>query len=184
MIQTKINNWRSSIETTTKDYVNSFSGLDSTILNTKPNANTWSIAQVIDHVIKSNETYYPLIKQVRDGNYKVPALGKIGFIHRFLGNLILNGVEPTRKRKIKTFPIWQPSASNIDTGIIQRFQEHQKELVNFIESSKDLLEKDILISSPANKNIVYKLDKAFDILVAHERRHYNQALEILEQIKK
>jgi hypothetical protein len=40
-----------------------------------------------------------------------------------------------------------------------------------------------VISSPANKNIVYKLETAFDIIVSHEQRHLEQAKEILQLMK-
>jgi hypothetical protein len=32
--------------------------------------------------------------------------------------------------------------------------------------------------------IVYKLATAFDILVLHERRHYNQTVELVELMKR
>jgi len=51
-----------------------------------------------------------------------------------------------------------------------------------IENSKDLVEKGTVISSPANKNIVYKLEKAFEILLTHERRHFEQSKEIYQLI--
>jgi hypothetical protein len=32
-------------------------------------------------------------------------------------------------------------------------------------------------NSPANRNMVYTLERAFDIIVVHERRHFQQAME-------
>ena len=52
-----------------------------------------------------------------------------------------------------------------------------------IENSKDLLEKGTIISSPANNNIVYKLRTAFEIIVAHEQRHFVQSKEAFEMMK-
>ncbi len=59
---------------------------------------------------------------------------------------------------------------------------HQSNLKELIESSKDLVEAGVVISSPANKNIVYKLEKAFDIIIIHEQRHLEQAKEVLDKI--
>jgi hypothetical protein len=42
------------------------------------------------------------------------------------------------------------------------------------------VDKGTIISSPANKIIVYKLEIAFDIIVAHEKRHLEQAREVLQ----
>jgi len=48
---------------------------------------------------------------------------------------------------------------------------------------KKLAEKRTIISSPANKNIVYKLRTAFEIIIAHEQRHFEQSKEAFETIK-
>ena len=58
------------------------------------------------------------------------------------------------------------------------------ELKKRIENSRDLVEREIIISSPANKNIVYKLETAFDIIVTHEKRHYEQSRVVLQLMKK
>ena len=61
-----------------------------------------------------------------------------------------------------------------------RFTEHQEKLKQNILESEDLLEKNAVISSPANPKIVYKLDAAFKIILAHEERHFQQAKRLLE----
>jgi hypothetical protein len=101
----------------------------------------------------------------------------------FLGKTVLNAVQPDRKKKMKTFPIWEPTTSNVIGDILNRFQNHQNELIQKIEGSQGLVEKGVVISSPANKNIVYKLETAFDIIVSHEQRHLEQAKEVLQLMK-
>ena len=49
-----------------------------------------------------------------------------------------------------------------------------------IISAESFLHSGVIISSPANKNIVYKLEQAFEIIVTHEERHLNQAIAIQE----
>ena len=41
-----------------------------------------------------------------------------------------------------------------------------------------------VIASPANANIIYRLETALNIIVAHEQRHWNQIKEILTFINK
>ena len=171
--------WTDKTDEITNGFRRMFGELTTEQLNWKPNEQTWSIAQNMDHLIVINETYYPVIKAVRQGNYKIPFIGKIGFIVNSIGKMILNAVEPTRKKKIKTFSIWEPSKSAIEGNILKRFEKHQSELKEMIKSSHDLLDKGTVISSPANKNIVYKLETAFDIITTHEQRHLEQAKEVL-----
>lgn len=176
-------NWSKQIERNTQKFVETFGELSIEQLNWKPNSQTWSIAQNIDHLIVINKTYFPVIESVRNGTYRTPFLAKIGFLVSFFGKTVLKAVDPDRKKKMKTFPIWEPTKSEIPIGIFDRFKEHQSELKKMIEDSKDLIEKGIIISSPANKHIVYKLEKAFEIIVTHEERHFEQSKEIHQLMK-
>ena len=75
-----------------------------------------------------------------------------------------------------------PSQSTINADILDRFLQHQEELADFIDSCADLVDQKQIISSPANRNIVYPLSRAFDIIVAHEQRHLEAADRIRIQI--
>lgn len=172
------------IDKTTQNFIESFNELSAEQMNWKPNSDTWSIAQNIDHLIQINRTYFPIIDSLRKDNYKSSFLSKIGFLVSFFGNTILKNVQPDRKKKMKTFRIWEPSKSELPQGIIDSFKSHQVELKDLIANSKDLVEKGVIISSPANKNIVYKLETAFEIIVTHEQRHFSQAKEVFELLRK
>lgn len=171
--------WTHRIDSITAEFKQTFGALSEDQFNWKPNPQTWSIAQNLDHLIVINKTYEPVLAAVREGNYTLPFMGKLGFMVNFLGKMVLNSVQPDRKRKMKTFSIWQPSTSKIGGDILFKFEQHQIDLKGLILSNFDLLGKDVVISSPANKNIVYKLETAFDIIVAHEQRHFEQAKEVL-----
>ncbi|WP_273565880.1 DinB family protein [Maribacter halichondriae] len=176
--------WIEQIDKTTHNFHESFGALNSEELNWKPKSETWSIAQNIDHLIVINSTYFPIVEALRKGKYKAPFLSKIGFVVSFCGKTVLKAVQPDRKKKIKTFPIWEPAKSEIPKGILERLKNHQLELKEMINQSKDLVNKGVIISSPANKNIVYKLEMAFEIIVAHEQRHYEQAKEAYQLLKR
>ena len=169
--------WTNQIDATTSDFQNHFGNLTEAELNWKPDSKTWSVAQNLHHLMVINKTYFPVIDAVRNTRYKTPWIGKINFMVNFFGNTILKSVSPDRKRKMKTFPLWEPSAGTIEKDILKKFASHQDELKALIVSSSDLLDQGKIISSPANKNIVYTLKCAFDIIVTHERRHLEQAKE-------
>ncbi len=181
---TNINFWLNEIDRTTADFEREFGGLTPDQLNWKAQTEVWSIAQNIDHLIVINETYYPVIQALRQGNYQTSFWGRIGFMVNFFDKIILGAVQPDRRRKMKTFTIWQPSSSEISGDILLRFVKHQEELKQMIRDSKDFLEKNVVIGSPANRNIVYHLSAAFDIIVAHEKRHLEQAKEVLGNLPK
>jgi hypothetical protein len=174
--------WTDSLDQTTSDFIRAFGDLNKDQLNWKPNPAAWSVGQNIDHLIIINRTYFDVIKRVRDGQRSVHWLARFGFMVNFFGKFILKSVQPDRRRKIKTFSIWEPTTGNIESDILEKFVKHQEELKTLIRDSKDLLDKGVIISSPASNVIVYKLETAFDIIVTHERRHLEQAKELLARL--
>ncbi|GJM27726.1 MAG: hypothetical protein DHS20C17_03610 [Cyclobacteriaceae bacterium] len=175
--------WMNQIDEITDAFKQSFGMLTIELLNWKPNQNTWSIGQNLDHLIVINGSYYPVIKAVREGTYKLPFIAKFDFMVSFFGRTVLKAVQPDRKKKMKTFPVWEPTKSGIKSDIWERFDKQQTDLKRLIQSCSDLLERGTIISSPANRNIVYKLETSFDIIVSHEWRHFEQSMEI-ERIRK
>lgn len=172
--------WLDEIDKITVQFNEAFGDLTDDELHFKPDEESWSIAQNMDHLITTNESYYPVIEAAKNGDYKAPFIGKIGLFPNVLGYLMLKVVQPHSKKKIKTFTTWKPTGNYPD--ILKAFSEHQAGLKKKIEDSKELLAKNTVISSPASKYIVYKLDKAFDIIVAHEKRHFEQANDVLQKL--
>ncbi|MDX2135311.1 MAG: DinB family protein [Saprospiraceae bacterium] len=177
--QQTMDKWTSALENITGQSVSAFGRLSDEQLNWKPDPNTWSIAQNLDHLMVVNQTYYPVLASLTAGNYRTPFIAKFGFVVSFLGKTVLKAVQPDRQTKMKTFPIWEPAASKIDGDIVAKFEKHQTELIQKIRAAQGLVEKGVVISSPANRNIVYKLETAFDIIVSHEQRHLAQAIDVL-----
>lgn len=181
---TRTAEWVSQLEEITVAFEKDFSGLTEDELNLKPSATQWSIAQNIDHLIVINSTYFPLLKQVHEGTLELPWIAKFNFIVNWMGGIILKSVQPDRRKKMRTFPKWEPAVGHLGPDLIKRFRAHQEDLKQVIEHASTVMANDPVIYSPANKNIVYRLSTAFDIIIAHERRHLEQAREVKVLIKK
>lgn len=174
-----MNNLQQRINKITEDFSITFGSLNVERLNWKPNAQTWSIAQNINHLIVVGESYYPTFQALKNGTYQTPFIGKIGFMVSFLGNSVLGAVQPDRKKKMKTFPLWEPTTSEIANDILEKFKNYQSLLLTSVNDLSALASQGAVISSPANRYIVYKLETAFEIIITHEQRHFEQAKEVL-----
>ena len=174
--------WVKELEIITAEVERLFGSLSPEQLNRKPDPGTWSIGENIAHLIVVNTSYFPVLEALKEGTYHPPFIAKIGFIVRFLGRTILEAVQPNRQKKMKTFPIWEPGTSHLASPILQQFKAHQTALCQQIEGMAALLDKGVVLSSPANKHLVYSLETAFDIIVAHEQRHLEQAKEVLRSL--
>lgn len=177
-----INRWTDQIDQTTSSFLDTFGSLSTAELNWKASEEEWSVGQNIDHLMVINSTYFPILFKLRAGNYKPPFISKFKFLVHFLGKTVLNAVQADRAKKMKTFPVWEPQMNNISADILGQFITHQQKLKQEIELSQELIEAGAIISSPANKQIVYTLEMAFDIIVTHEQRHLAQSKEVLEQM--
>jgi hypothetical protein len=165
------------IDKLTADFQNSFGDISTEQLKWNNNRKCWSVAQNISHLIVINQSYNPILEQLNSGTLNLPFMAKIKFMVKLFGKLILSSVEPSRQKKIKTFSLWEPTSLPHAEHLLSAFVAQQEQLKKNIIANEHSFHK--IIHSPANKNIVYTLGKAFEILVVHERRHFNQAIEIL-----
>lgn len=175
--------WRDEVEKVTDAFKQSFWHLNKEQLDWKPNPVSWSISENMLHLIEVNESYFPVLDALKEGKYKAPLIAKSGFVASLLGRTVLKAVLPDRQKKMKTFPLWEPRGKMVGEDIFEKFERHQKTLGQKIEGAKELINRGVVISSPANRHIVYKLEVAFDIIVTHEQRHLVQAKEVLFLLK-
>lgn len=176
-----MHNWIEKIDETSQKIEKSFQKLSKDELNWRPSSRSWSIAQVIEHLTRVNESYFPVFEKLLSGKYQLPFIARLGFLVSFFGNAIRKSVEPANPKKMKTFGSWEPSPADFSEQCLEEFLNSQEKLKDYIESSKEFISKKQVIYSPVNKNIVYRLETAFDIIVLHQERHYLQALRILEE---
>ena len=157
-------------------------GLSVEQMNARPDADGWSIAQVLEHLILVFNSYDPVWKSARDGRRTAPWPRVIPGYAALMGRLILSSVQPQNRRKAPTMSVWKPSQSAVTADILGQFLHCQEMLKAVIIEFNDM-HGHVLISSPANRNVIYSLGHACRILVAHEARHVQQIKRIANTLK-
>ena len=93
--------------------------------------------------------------------------------------MMIRSLGPRVEKKFTAPKIFEPSASEIDAGIVASFVSHQEAVKNyFIKLQAARFEKTV-IGSPVSSLITYLLSDALKLIVAHEQRHLGQAIGIL-----
>lgn len=156
-----------------------FGKLSAEQINWKPNPKSWSIAQCFEHLIVTNNLYFPNIQKVIDGTHRNNFFSKIPFSTNLIAVAMKNALNPEQKRKMKTFKVFEPSTSNVSPTIIEDFVENNLKLSEMIEACKNLDLHKIKIAEPLSVALNLRLDAAFEILVMHEQRHFKQAERVL-----
>lgn len=157
-----------------------FGGLSGAQLNWKPNVESWSVGQCFEHLIITNDLYFPNIQKVADGAHQNNFFSKIPFFVDIIAALMKNSLKPEQARKMKTFKIFEPATSNISPTIFEEFAANQQKLIALIEGVKNLDIHKIKISEPLSAALNLRLIDAFEILVMHEKRHFLQAERVVQ----
>jgi hypothetical protein len=165
-------NWQMEITEISWAFEQVLKDIPTPAFNMKSMPETWSPGEIIDHICKVNASYFPIFDAIIQRNYSRPLLGYLPFFGRKTGELILKSM--VNPKKVKTFPRWEPRNSLIDPFISDEFFSQQHQLSAYIQKLDPYLENNIMIASPINKLVVYQLDQAIAIILAHEKRHLEQ----------
>ena len=156
-----------------------FGGLSNEQLNWKPGEKSWSVAQCLDHLIKTNEQFYPEFTKLETGTRKNTFWQNVSPLTGWGGRFLIKAVsEDSQKAKAPSNDIVPPS--NIDAGIVEKFAEHIDDVNNRIEAVAGVDRKKTVVSSPFLAIMTYSLDDAYTVLVEHSKRHIRQAKRVMQ----
>ena len=157
-----------------------FGRLNSQQLNWKPSADSWSVAQCLDHLITINREYYPIFDRIVSGEHRKAFLSRLPFLPAVFGRMMVKVLSPNSHQKLKAPRAAQPSSSSIDPQIVERFVAQQSETLAKMRSLENRDPAKTIITSPFASVVVYSLLDTFRLMVAHERRHFAQAQRVME----
>lgn len=163
--------------------VKSFEGLTLEQLNFKANPKSWSLLECIEHLNLYGDFYLPEIEaQQLKAN---PIAGEKRFRSGFLGNYFANSMLPKNgvvTNKMNTFKDKNPSNSNLNITVIDRFLKQQDHLNHLLIQSKNLNLTAIKTSISISPFIRIKLGDTYRFLTNHQKRHFLQMQNIRKSI--
>lgn len=170
----------SDTESVIKDF-GKFKSLSEDQINWKPSAESWSIAECVDHLIVTNKLYFnEFEKQFAEKQIKTD-YSKAQVKHKWLSKFIIKSVDPANIKKVKTRPVFLPSRSKHTKDVFNSFNEVQNGLINLVSTAMNLDLNKYVMSSPAAKIIKENFCDVLEIILLHDRRHFNQAERLLSQ---
>jgi hypothetical protein len=149
-------------------------------MNWKPGESEWSIAQCLEHLIITNDLYFENIQRVADGTHQNNIFSRIPFVPKITGSIMKKVLAPEWGWKMKTLKMFKPSFSKVAEDILEKFGENQNRFISLMEAAKELETEKIRVAEPIGRAVNLRLSDAFEILVVHEKRHFEQAKRVLE----
>jgi hypothetical protein len=149
-------------------------------LNWKPSAEQWSVGQCFDHLIKTNRTFFPEMERVAAGTFKSSAWARVSPLSGFFARMILRSLDPLKGRKTKAPRVFLPASSDVEADVMEKFAAHQAELAGLMRATSKADLRRTTVTSPVTSVATYSLLDAYRIVVAHERKHFEQARRVTE----
>ena len=157
-----------------------FGRLDAGQLNWRPTAASWSVAQCLDHLLRADHKMLQALDAAVDGSRPPAWWQRLPFLPGLFGVLMIKSQMPGATGKFTAPQAARPSSSALDPGIVGQFVAHQEEAAARVRSLDDGDARRIIMISPFVSFITYSVLDGCRLLVAHERRHVEQARRVTE----
>lgn len=131
-----------------------FSNISGEKLNWQASPLSWSIAQCLDHLIVSHSVYFPALKKITDGNFKMNFWKSIARSPKFGGNIMKEQMQEQVKRKLKAPKKIQP-VSKATLEIIERHDTSIEQFLTYISRCSAIDIDKTIITSPLLSMITY-----------------------------
>jgi hypothetical protein len=105
----------------------------------------------------------------------------MGLLSGVWASFLKKATLPNPTQKTKTFEVFEPSKSEIPSDIARVFLNENERFKDLIRNLDKLNLEKTMMSSPVSNMIVYSLKDALIILANHEERHFNQAMNVMNQ---
>jgi hypothetical protein len=156
-----------------------FGRLDGRQLNWRPDATRWSVAQCFDHLLTADVL---MARAAQDALQQVEARTvwqRLPIWPRVLGRMLIRSQTPGATRKFTASPLATPTASDIHSDVIQRFVDARREVVAMLQPLDERVADRIIMTSPFIGIITYSVLDGYRLMLAHDRRHFEQARRVM-----
>lgn len=144
-------------------------------LGWRPPEGGWSIAQVIEHLIITDESYLEPIERLVERPAAAPTYET--WRASLVGGLLVRSQMPDSTRKVKTPTRWRPGPEPRAHGLEDYIRVREKLIELMVRADGHDLRRSRL-HSPATRLIRLNLGDAFMTLVVHTQRHLAQIARI------
>jgi hypothetical protein len=170
----------SELNKTLADVRSTFTPLNAKQLNWRPDATSWSVGQCLEHLVQSNRELCAAFERAADPARPRTLWQRLPILPGFFGRMLVSTQGPKVGRKFVAPRQSTPSASDIDSGILDRFAAGHEQVQTIVRrvAGRDLSR--MILVSPFVSFITYSVLDGLRLIVAHERRHIEQAKRVMQ----
>ena len=154
-----------------------FGDLGARQLNWRPDANRWSVAQCLDHLLTLNRLMLDAAGEALNGERPHPYWRRVPLLTGVLGRALIRAVAPGAPRKIKT-PVRARPAVDVGPDVVPRFVAQHRDIATWLRTVDESHAAGAIMTSPFSRFVAYSVLNGCRLMLAHDRRHLAQAHRI------
>jgi hypothetical protein len=156
-----------------------FGSLDARQLNWRPDPKQWSVAQCFEHLLTANRLMLAEAERAMDAAQPRTIWQRLPILPGILGRLLVRSQAPETKRKAVAPTKARPATSDIGADVVQRFIDQTRDCVSRVSAVDEARAADAIMPSPFLSLITYSVLDGWRLMVAHDRRHVEQARRVM-----
>jgi hypothetical protein len=156
-----------------------FGGFDGRELNWRPDAAQWSVAQCFEHLVTANRLMFQAAEDALSDARPRTIWQRLPVLPGVLGRMMIRSQAPNSARKFTAPSQAQPATSDIAADIIQRFVEQHRDAAARVQALDERDAARTIMTSPFIRVVTYSVLDGWRLVVAHDRRHFEQARRIM-----
>src|SRR5262245_3794210 len=169
---------RYGLDEVARDVEASLGGLSALQLNWRPDTTRWSVGQCVEHLVAVNRLMIQGASDALDHTRPRTVWQRARILSGVLGRMLIRSQSPYGARKFTSPPGAQPAASDIAADVIQRFVEQHRDAVARLLKLDEHNAARVVMPSPFIGVVVYSVLDGWRLVLAHDRRHIEQARRV------
>jgi hypothetical protein len=171
---------RAGLDAIAREAESVFGTLSGHQLNWRPDPSRWSVAQCFAHLVAGNDLMMRAADAALDTSRPRTIWQRLPGVPGLLGRMMIRSQGPRVARKFTAPARAQPAASDIDADIIARFVEQTRHAAAKVQTVDQAAAARAVMESPFVKVVTYSVLDGWRLIVAHDRRHFEQARRVTE----
>ena len=136
------------------------------------------MAQCFEHLLTSNRLMLSSADDALNPAHPQSVWQRLPVLPGVMGRIMVRSQAPETTRKFKAPTPARPSSSDIGADVIQRFVEQHRDAVVRVAALDEGRAARTIMSSPYVRFITYSVLDGWRLMVAHDRRHFEQARRV------
>lgn len=154
-------------------------GLTGTQLNWRPDEARWGVAQCFEHLLTANRLMLQSAYAALDEAQPRTIWQRLPVLPGMLGRMLIRSQTPAATRKFTAPAAARPVFTDIAEDVVRRFADQQREAAAWMATLDAARAERTIMTSPFLRVIPYSVLDGCRLMVAHDRRHMEQARRVM-----